>query len=109
MEKGYDRAKIFVTEHILSTLPEIFADSLHIDPKSRLQEITQAVFGVAPTYDILSESGFDHEKTYIVSVSVQDQKLAEGIGSSKKKAQSSAAEAAILCEADWNPSFDKKA
>lgn len=70
--------------------------------------MTQAIFGVAPTYEILSESGFDHEKTYIVSVSVQDHVLAEGNGSSKKKAQSSAAEAALSHEADWNPNFRQK-
>ena len=108
LEKGYDVAKAFVARHVLSTLDTILSESLHIDPKSRLQEISQEVFGVAPNYEIESESGFDHEKTYIISVSIQDKKLAEGMGSSKKKAQSAAAEAALSKEADWNPNFSKK-
>lgn len=102
LDLGFPAAKEFVTRHVLSGVGEILNASLHVDPKSRLQEISQAKFGTAPEYDVVSETGADHEKTYEVVVKVGGYPVGSGIGTSKKKAQSLAAENALARESEWN-------
>lgn len=65
------------------------------DFKTLLQELTQKGGGAAPEYELISESGPDHNKTFTVKVSVAGKKLAEGTGSSKKEAEKMAARKAI--------------
>jgi len=61
------------------------------DYKTRLQELAQAQFGHAPTYNLREVSGPDHQRQYTVAVLCDDQVLGEGVGSSKKAAQQQAA------------------
>lgn len=102
LDLGYASAHDFVTRHVLSGVGMILDASLHVDPKSRLQEICQAKFGAAPEYEVLSESGADHEKTYEVVVKAGGRIVGEGVGTSKKKAQSVAAENALSRQSEWN-------
>ncbi len=87
---------------MLDRTDEILEASLHVDPKSKLQEISQAKFGSAPEYELVSESGADHEKTYEIVVKVGGKAVGKGSGTSKKKAQSLAAENALSKESEWN-------
>ncbi len=79
----------------------ILEKGLYIDPKSHLQELTQRRFGVPPRYDVLSEAGADHDKTYTIGAYVGESLLGLGTGSSKKKAQQDAAESAIDRKHQW--------
>lgn len=72
IELGYDYAKEFIRSHIFSTLDEIMNKSLHIDPKSNLQEIVQSKYNITPSYEVLEESGMDHEKHYRIGVYMGD-------------------------------------
>ncbi|MDD2487424.1 MAG: ribonuclease III [Candidatus Gracilibacteria bacterium] len=101
IDLGYDKAKDFVKEHIFSTLSEIMENKLHIDPKSYLQEIVQSKYNVTPNYEVISESGMDHEKNYLIGVYFDEKKIGEGTGSSKKKAQKNAAENALENLSEW--------
>lgn len=56
LEKGIEMVRKFINTHVFSLLDSILAESLHVDPKSHLQEITQAKHGLAPEYEIISES-----------------------------------------------------
>lgn len=47
---GFDQADRFIVEHIFSTLDHILEKGLFVDPKSHLQEVTQALWGTTPTY-----------------------------------------------------------
>lgn len=94
-------SKDFVEKYIFSTLDRIIENSLHVDPKSYLQELVQSKFNVTPTYEVLSESGMDHEKIYIIWVMLDNKKIWSWTWSSKKKAQKSAAEDAIAKKEDW--------
>jgi ribonuclease-3 len=53
---GFSAARDFVAEHVLSKVEEILEAELHVDPKSRLQELAQARFGFPPEYDLVSEA-----------------------------------------------------
>lgn len=95
LDKGYEAAKTFITENILSTFDDILATGSWMDPKSRLQEVVQSAGNPTPQYHVLSEEGPDHEKTFTVGVFVDNKQLATGTGPSKQAAQVSAAQTAL--------------
>lgn len=95
LDKGYDAAKKFITENILSTFDHILKTGSWMDPKSRLQEVVQSTDGVTPSYKVLSEEGPDHEKIFTVGVYVNDKLIGKGEGHSKQTAQVAAAQTAL--------------
>ena len=95
LDQGYDAAKKYIDDNILSTLSQIVEDQSWRDPKSYLQEISQARDGFTPVYKVLTEDGPDHEKTFTLGVFVGEKKMGEGSGPSKQIAQQDAAKAAI--------------
>lgn len=96
LDKGYDACEKIIHDHVIVYLADIIENKTFIDPKSRLQEYTQEKYGITPTYQVVSETGPDHEKIFTVSVSVGDEELSQGTGGSKQAAQVSAAELALL-------------
>lgn len=96
LEQGYERAKTFIHAHLLPHLEEILADESHIDPKSKLQELTQRQRGTTPRYEVMETIGPDHEKNFTVAVYAGATKLGEGSGTSKQRAEMAAARAALL-------------
>ncbi len=101
LDQGFDVVKWFILEHVYSTLPRILAHGLYVDPKSYLQEYTQAIWGITPTYTIMSEDWADHNKLYVISASLGEVTLWEGKGSSKKKWEQDAAENAVSRKKQW--------
>ncbi|RFA15449.1 ribonuclease III [Subtercola boreus] len=73
--------------------PETFGESM--DPKTELQELAATLGDAAPVYEI-AESGPDHRKTFVATVTVGSLVTATGEGSSKKQAESIAARRACL-------------
>jgi len=83
-------------------LAEIFPDEILLseeikakDPKSRLQEMSQAKGWGTPTYQITATSGPDHARQFTISVNVNGRSLGSGSGASKQKAETQAASAAL--------------
>jgi ribonuclease-3 len=68
--------------------PQRFGASM--DPKTSLQEIAARRGAPAPSYSV-SESGPDHNKHFVATVTVGDLATASGEGSSKKQAEMAAA------------------
>jgi ribonuclease-3 len=95
LDQGYEAAKAFITENILSTLEHILASGSWMDPKSHLQELAQSREGATPVYKVLDESGPDHDKMFSVGVFVGGQMRGQGSGPSKQAGQQAAAEAAL--------------
>ena len=95
LDKGYEAAKKYIADNILSTLPQILEEESWRDPKSYLQEISQARDGFTPIYKVLNEDGPDHDKIFTLGVFVGDKKMGEGEGPSKQTAQQEAAREAI--------------
>ncbi len=65
------------------------------DPKTTLQESSQALGHSAPSYDVLESGGPAHERWFRVQVSVGEVVLAEGFGRSKRAAERDAASLAL--------------
>lgn len=95
LDGGYAAATTFIDRVIISRLTEVVAQGLHIDNKSRFQELAQEKFRVTPTYRVLQESGLDHAKDFVVGVFLGPKKMGEGIGTSKQEAQQQAAKEAL--------------
>ena len=95
LDKGYEAAKMFITENILSTFDDILKSGSWMDPKSHLQEVVQSQGGSTPQYKVLSEEGPDHDKIFSVGVYVDGKLLGQGTGPSKQAAQVAAATTAL--------------
>jgi ribonuclease-3 len=61
------------------------------DFKTRLQETAQARLKATPTYSVVSEAGPDHDKRFVVAVTIGDEEWARAVGKSKKEAEQMAA------------------
>lgn len=95
LDQGYDVAREFVTREILTELPDIINQGAYLDPKSKLQEIVQEKTGITPHYEVLEESGPDHDKIFTVGVYLDKRKVGEGEGPSKQEAEVAAAANAL--------------
>jgi ribonuclease III len=65
------------------------------DPKSRLQEWTQAHKLGTPQYVLVKASGPDHQKMFEIEVKINDKTCGRGTGSSKQSATRRAAQSAL--------------
>jgi ribonuclease-3 len=95
LDQGIVPAKQFITDFILVELPEIMKKQAYLDPKSQLQELVQERLGVTPRYEVLDESGPDHDKSFVVGVYNGEKILGEGEGPSKREAEVEAAKDAL--------------
>lgn len=95
IDQGYEPAKTFILETIISTFEEILATGSWMDPKSYLQELAQSQDSATPIYKVMTEDGPDHDKIFTVGVYVNDKLRGQGNGPSKQHAQQKAAEAAL--------------
>ncbi len=91
LDRGMREAEKFLKKVLLVKLPEILEKKLYLDPKSRFQEIAQERYTITPSYKVLSETGPDHAKKFVIGVFIKETMVAKGEGSSKHEAQVDAA------------------
>ncbi len=92
LDLGFSAAEKFIQKEILVELPKIIEGGKYLDPKSRLQELVQEKSGITPAYLVLSETGPDHNKIFVVAAMVGEREVGKGRGPSKQEAELSAAE-----------------
>jgi ribonuclease III len=95
LDQGYEAARHFITNNLLTTFKEILDSGSWMDAKSHLQEVVQSQDGYTPVYRVLEEAGPDHDKTFTVGVFVNNALKGTGSGPSKQAGQQKAAEAAL--------------
>lgn len=66
-----------------------------MDAKSALQEYLQGRKQPLPDYLVVKEEGLPHERMFTVSVRLEGQEIATGCGTSKKRAEQTAAASAL--------------
>lgn len=95
LDLGWDVARDWV---VTLAAPEIDhgAPALTLkSPKSRLQEHTQRVGGRRPSYELVEATGPDHDKLFVVQVTIDGEVLGIGEGPSRRTAESQAATQAL--------------
>jgi len=95
LDQGLEPARRFIRDSLLATADSILADLANLNFKSLLQEHVQSHSRSQPRYRVRSETGPDHEKTFLVDVTVRGQTLGSGSGRNKKEAEQSAARDAL--------------
>ena len=95
MDQDMPASRKFIEEFVLSKLPKIMEQGAYLDPKSKLQEIIQDRMSITPVYKVMSESGPDHAKSFVVGVYVDDRLIGEGSGPSKQDSEVEAAKNAL--------------
>lgn len=95
LDAGYQETTNFIAREILVELPAVISGGSYMDPKSKLQELVQEKRGVTPTYGVISETGPDHNKLFVVAAFVGQTEAGRGKGPSKQEAELAAAEDAL--------------
>lgn len=104
LDGGFEPAKAFIYRFILSDLED---KQLFYDSKSNLQELIQGKLKKDFHYELLEESGPEHDKTFVVEVFMEQISLGKGTGRTKKAAEQQAAYQALLVLRDKGYVFKK--
>jgi ribonuclease-3 len=95
LDSNFNEAQKFVLAQAQRDLESIAQEPVDINPKGELQELLQAISPTSPAYETVSESGPEHDKTFVVRAIWEGQELGQGSGRSKKQAETAAAEEAL--------------
>jgi ribonuclease-3 len=95
LDQGMHAARLFAEPLLAPALEEILTRSADKDPKSLLQEWSQATLGVTPVYRTVASRGPDHAREFTVAVMIGATICGQGSGHSKQIAAQSAAQHAL--------------
>ena len=91
LDGGLDTAREFILTQAHSDLAQLAEEPIEINPKGQLQELLQSISPGSPVYELISQSGPEHEKTFVVQAVWEGIVLGQGSGRSKKQAETAAA------------------
>ena len=95
IDGGLSEARNFIYSHMHDVIGSSFSGEAFVDYKTMLQEVVQKNGELKLQYKILQENGPDHNKMFVVQVSLTEKVLGKGEGRSKKEAEQNAAKAAL--------------
>lgn len=95
LDGGLTAARRIVHKFFLTDFENLLKDEASYNHKGELLEMTQGSGRGLPRYEVLREIGPDHEKLFVVSVSVDGETLGQGEGTTKKEAEQKAAKMAL--------------
>lgn len=95
LDSGLKGAADFISRVIISHSQDIFSDSNQRNYKGDLLEYLQSKGEDPPYYEVISEEGPDHDKTFNVIVRTRGRTAGSGKGPTKKEAEQIAASAAL--------------
>ena len=90
LDGGFDAAQLMVNRLLAQRIETVEFKGFY-DFKTRLQETSQARLKATPTYHVVQELGPDHDKRFVVSVTIGTDEWARAVGKSKKEAEQMAA------------------
>jgi len=96
LDSGIYEASLFIIRLLEDTIRGSIEGRIFRDHKTELQEILQGIgSGEKIKYELVSESGPDHNKKFVMEVKFGDRSLGSGEGKTKKEAEQEAAKVAI--------------
>jgi ribonuclease-3 len=95
LDSNIEVVRRFVLDEALQDIQRLTHQPLEVNPKGQLQEILQAISPKSPIYEIVSQTGPEHQKLFVAKVIWDGLELGSGDGSSKKQAETAAALSAL--------------
>jgi ribonuclease-3 len=95
LDGGLSPAEKMIRSQILKRCVEITTDHTLHNYKGELLEYMQALGMGLPRYDVVEETGPDHQKRFTIAVAVKGKKIGQGRGKTKKEAEQKAARMAL--------------
>ena len=94
LDSGYKAAYDFVSGFLTPKINDVTGENLHKDYKSLLQEYCQQTFRCYPEYHLVKKTGPEHERTFWIEVTINENVYGSGTGRNKKTAEREAARVA---------------
>lgn len=95
LDSDLPTVRAVILKKMETDLAHLQEEPVDINPKGELQELLQAISPRSPEYEMIAQTGPEHEKTFLVRVLWEGRELGEGKGRSKKQAETAAAFAAL--------------
>ena len=92
LDGGFAAAEAFVRRFVMDKMTD---NPVYSDSKTKLQETVQSSQADAISYELISETGPEHDKVFTVEVKIGDTVYGIGSGHSKKIAEQEAAAKAL--------------
>jgi len=93
LQHGYEKTSEIILNWMKPSLNSVLTLGAALDAKTALQELAASLNLPSPEYEI-SESGPDHDKSFIATALVGSERFETGQGKSKREAEQSAAKLA---------------
>ena len=93
LDGGMEAARCIIEKFILANVPT--SKLRNQDYKTALQELVQRKRDQVLSYELVGESGPDHDKKFVVQLQLNGKTVGMGEGSSKKRAEQNAAKNAM--------------
>ena len=93
LDGGMTPAEAFIREFVLCNVPVRVMKNT--DYKTALQELVQQKKNQQLVYTLAGESGPDHDKQFVVELTLNGKVVGKGVGTSKKRAEQDAARVAL--------------
>ena len=95
LEQGFAKVTELLGRLLINRIPELTADGIDRDYKTRLQEVVQKDGPVEIDYEQVSAEGPSHNRTFVMRVLVNQEERGRGRGRTKKEAEQRAAREAL--------------
>src|SRR5213082_3808176 len=95
LDGGLEKTRKFILAQAHQDLAQLAEEPVDINPKGYLQELLQSISPRSPVYEVLSQTGPEHDKSFVVQAVWEGIILGKGRGRSKKQAETAAAEEAM--------------
>ncbi len=91
LDSDFIRCQQIVLQLFASRLQELARETTQKDSKTQLQEVLQAKREPLPNYELLATEGEAHAQTFVVRCTLHNGLMADGQGSSRRRAEQEAA------------------
>ena len=95
LDQGWDIAKDYVIRQLMPLFIQAEQGAILKDYKTILQELVYQDSSQNVSYELVSTTGPDHDKTFIFNVRITGKVMGTGMGRSKKEAEQKAAKEAL--------------
>lgn len=95
LDQGFAKVTELLGRLLINRIPELTADGIDRDYKTRLQEVVQKDGPAEILYDQVSAEGPSHNRTFVMRVLVNQEERGRGRGRTKKEAEQRAAREAL--------------